>query len=311
LTLESLQKKCEAERNACAEAQARAVAEYKQAKLVVGREEAVRAERLASEAKCQAEKSSYESAAAQAAAQRQAAEIAEAKAREAIALAKIEGERAAAEQRELAAIQEKVKVEELACHEAEQRAAAQREANRLSRQRLQTEVAAREAEQARVEAERLALAAAQEKRQIEELAAREKEASRSKSEQELSEAELAARELIQRMSQKAADSQDWRERAEAILAESPTPVAFPRARRAKRPMVAALVMMVTVAAALGGASWNGVGPFARASAAVVASPATVPVVAATASANKESIGSPDLHLSFALAAAPAAAEKDE
>jgi len=297
---------------------------------------------LASEAKCQAEQASYESAAAQAAAQRQAAEIAEAKAREAIALAKIEGERAAAEQRELEAIQEKVKVEELACREAEQRAAAQREANRLIRQRLQAEVAAREAEQARVEterlalaaaeekrqieelaareaeqarveAERLALAAAQEKQQIEELAAREKEASRSKSEQELSEAELAARELIQRMSQKAADCQDWRERAEAILAESPTPVAFPRARRAARPMVAALVMMVTVAIALGGASWNGIGPFAHASAVVAIAPTTAPSAVVVASANNEPIGSPDLHMSFALTVPPSAAatEKSE
>jgi len=71
-------------------------------------------------------------------------------------------------------------------------------------------------------------------------------------------------------------------------------------------MAAALAMVVTVAGALGAASWSGVGPFAIAGKATPTAQSVTRVLGAPAEvvANSDAIGSPDLHMSFTLAAPP-------
>lgn len=240
-----------AEKSACEDAKARERIETELARITRAREEAARTARQAIEVRMAAEKQFLEKAAELALSQRIAAEAAEAKAREAIELARLESARAKAEQGALAAIQEKLRAEEVAHAEAEKRAALEREASELATRRMAAESEARAAEEVRAEAERRALEAARRQREYAASTTEQADALREKCEREQEEAQLLANDLIERMKHKSEAVGEWRVRAEAVLAESPVPASKPGVFR--RPLVtvlggAAFVVGVAVAA---------------------------------------------------------------
>jgi hypothetical protein len=281
-SLAAIEEKLALEKKTHADAQACARFEIEQAAITRAREQASRAARLAAEAHMAAENQFLEKSAEQARLQREAAEAAEAKARDAIELARVESARAKADHQALAAIQEKLRAEEIARDEAEHRAIAERAAAELAGQRMEAEIEARTAEELRMAAERRALEAARRQKEYALASARQADTLREQSEGERKAAETLAQDLLERMKSEATAVGEWRGRAAAVLAQSPVPA--PRQTLIRRPVAAllggaAFVAGVAVAATCGlDITGSGVSYTAKMAAADLGAKVAVPVV---------------------------------
>lgn len=212
--LAAIEERLESEKRPHADATACARLETEQTLITRAHEEAARNARKAAQDRLAGEKVFLGKSAEQARLQSEAADAVEAKAREAIELARLESARA----------------EQVAHDEAE------REAAELAAQRMDARIEAHAAEELRVAAERPALEAARRQKEYAEASAEQAEALKRQCEHGRAEAQAIATDLISRMSGDKEMIDAWTARAKAVLADSPVPVV--RDTGIRRPMAA-------------------------------------------------------------------------
>ncbi len=166
---------------------------------------------------------------------------------------------AKAEQQVLEAMQHTLSAEEDACRKAELHASAEREAAMLVAVRLAAEAKARQVEETRIAAEKGAIEAmrmlAGTQTQSADVAG---STAHAMHECEEADARVMTQQLIERISQQGEQLSDWRVRAEAVLAESPTPLFLkkPKSRmQSAMPILAVLALTIGV---VGTMTWNGI-----------------------------------------------------
>ena len=165
---------------------------------------------------------------------------------------------AKAEQQVSEAMQQTLRAEEDACRKAELHASAEREAAMLVAAQLAAEAKARQAEETRVAAEKHAIEAMRRLAGTEAQSADVADSAHARHEREEADARVLTQQLIERISQQGEQLSDWRVRAEAVLAESPTPLFLkkPKSRmQSAMPILAGLALTVGVVGAM---TWNGI-----------------------------------------------------
>lgn len=159
---------------------------------------------------------------------------------------------AKAEQQVLEAMQQTSRAEEDICRKAELHASAERKAAMLAAARLAAEA------KARVAAEKHAIEATRMLAGTEAQSADVADSAYARHEREEADARVLTQRLIERISQQGEQLSDWRVRAEAVLAESPTPLFLkkPKSRmQSAMPILAGLALTVGVVGAM---IWNGI-----------------------------------------------------